>query len=469
MKIIQSKNILYLISVLFFLFSCFYAPLAPVIEPDSSSYINFSSSRTPLYPLIISSVLYLLGDIYYVSIFQILVFSLSSLILMRELLAGGFKSVLPLLALVLFLNPFFWHFHIAVLTDSLFLSFTILICAALLALVRSPQSMLAWLMLGAMVGASVMLRPVGFSFFPMIPLTYFYVFDRGDRTGRNFLISSLVVALMVFAAGKAIHYSVHGVSDSSLASRHLFAKSALISAGEAPFPKESLHGKLWNDLEANAISVRNLLDEAVFVNPGVSAFLLRNYEVYFQYRYISNMLTKYPGLSEDNLNEVIFDVGLARLKRNPIGYIGLTARHFSGLWQPFSSSFSPFVAVSNSFIERKSPLPFNENNAAVPRVLEPRFFSYIAYPSALFVWMGASLLLAVQLICFVKKRNIHRDLVIPLIMSLMVNGNFLLISLLGVGIGRYSLSMFVPMFLMSFFLLRVVAKKILVQTKYFPH
>lgn len=453
MKIIQSKKNIFLICFLYFICAWFLLPDSPIIEPDSSGYINFSSSRTSLYPLVISFVLHFFGDIYFISFLQIIFFSLSSFILMREIVASGFRVLVPLLALVLFLNPFFWLFHITVLTDSLFLSFSIFLCALLLALVRNPQNMVTWLMLGGVVGLSIELRPVGFSFLPMIPITYFYVFNKRESAKRKFIFTCLTVPLMIFAAGKVFHYSVHGPSENSLTSRHIFAKSALLSAGESSFPESSLHGKVWNDLEADAVDVRRLLEQSLYVNPGVSGFLLQNYEVYFQYRYTSDMLRKYPSLSDDNLNEVILEVGLARLRENPLGYIGLTARHFSSLWQPFSSSFPPYVKSGNNFIEAKSPLPFNENKWAIPRILEPRMFSVVAYPSAVLVGMVSILLLILQVIYLFKKENIDRIWIRPLLMSLTINGNFLLISMLGVGIGRYSLAMFVPMLLMILFVL----------------
>lgn len=58
------------------------------------------------------------------------------------------------------------------------------------------------------------------------------------------------------------------------------------------------------------------------------------------------------------------------------------------------------------------------------------------------------LILALGAFIKVLPHDLQNSLILPLIMSMMVNGNFLLIGLLGIGISRYSQSMIIPVAVM---------------------
>src|SRR5215210_466999 len=134
-------------------------PYFPLLQPDSTSYIEFNSVRTALYPLFLKVLLSSGLDLVQITYVQIVLFSLSLCFLMSALLR--IEVPRPLIAIFVALlcaNVYFSSFHRTILTESLFCSVMMLVMAFLLDFLRSGKSIflaLASLGMGLLVGIRV--------------------------------------------------------------------------------------------------------------------------------------------------------------------------------------------------------------------------------------------------------------------------------------------------------------------------
>jgi hypothetical protein len=427
---------------------CVYSGHA-VIRPDSASYINFYAIRTIGYPVFIWFFRRVLGSIDNIVYIQLLFFSASVLFLVWRLSKCKFGWFLVVGAEVsTFLVPFLTAFHYQILTESLFFSLTNIFLGLIVMLINNPRKKTIWIWLGIVAAIATTVRPVGASYIPVTPVMavlFWWFLGEGywKATGCS-LMTSIFILAVFFGGVAAVRGSDQGPS---LLSTVMFAKSALVAAGSSPYPSDDIRAKLWDRLEADGKAVRDLLEKAGEVNMAVESELRGGYEVYFEYEQGQKIMSSLPVKGKD-INDLKLKVSLRRLFDNPVGYLGLSLHNFVDLWSAFSGSFPLFVRDGNQFILNNSPLPLNATEKGIFPKMEAQPIAALAFPLLMMVGVIS---FSILLLAFSKRffdENLRRLMILPVALSLMINGNFLLVALTGVGIARYSLAMFPSMVLM---------------------
>ncbi|MEQ8392860.1 MAG: hypothetical protein RIB30_17870 [Thalassospira sp.] len=440
----------YLLPLIYFVLALIFSPDSAYLEPDSGGYINFSSSRTIGYPALIWLSSTLFGDFNDVVILQLLFFVLSISFLIKKSwnLEKGWVVVFGVIV-VSFLNPVFLRYHYSILSESIFFSCVSLVLTFVISIARNPKSIWNFILFGLSIGLSILVRPIAYSFLPLIPiismLVYFIV---GEPIWKRVICSCLACCIMI-GIGAVAERQLYGPDRVSLLPLVIFAKGMLIEAGDAPSDSKDNVKKLWDRMEEDGSDVRRLLRDASHMNLAVDQYLRQNYEVYFQYQYGQEMIQEIVKDADVDPAKLKLSVGFSRIEANLGGYLQLSARNFMDLWGVYATSFSPFVGEGNEFLNKHRPLPFNDMKQAIPGELTARTVSWLAFPmiSAAFV-LSLIVLVSGFLIPFID-RDLRADLIVPITTSLMVNGNFLLIALLGVGVARYSLAMMLPIAVMA--------------------
>ncbi|WP_417816312.1 hypothetical protein [Thalassospira alkalitolerans] len=447
-------NVLYLTSVYFvpliyFCFAILFSPETALLEPDSSGYIHFSPSRTAGYPVLLSSVALVTGDVSNVVFFQIILFCVCVSFLLKRCWSFEFGWLMvSAVSVVSFFNPFFLKYHYSVLTESVFFSLIAIILTCFIDLFRSPKNRKSWIVLGGCIGCAVLVRPVGISFIPLIPIIFLLIYFEKRPGNWKMMVSSIVVFCSFILIGQVVKYSFHGDNKESLFPLVVFAKSALVEAGPAPYLTNDPRYVVWSDLENDTEQVREILKQAKDVNFAVEQYLRQNYEVFFQFQYEIDTEKFSKEKNYISIDDLKVDVGMHRLMRSFPQYLGLIAKNYLDLWGIGAAMIPAFVDDGNYFIERNAPLPFNENGGVVSEEMSARAIGIFIYPLMMAAWVLSIIIIILGV--FFRRNYAHfgKSFNISLICSLMVNGNFLFISIIGVGVARYSLEMMIPISLM---------------------
>ena len=457
---------IYVAPFLYFIVMSWFSPVEGYLEPDSNGYINFSSARTIGYPAIIFLSSIFSGDFNDVIFVQLILFSFSCGFLIYAIfISGGGSVFVVLISPVLFLNPVFIYYHYSILTESVFFSFVVLIVSFIILVAKSPLSYVSWAGLGFCIGFSVLVRPVGYSFLPLIPLLFFLVSSIQRVFPFKGLSCGIIACAAVMISGFVAEQKIHGEERTSLLPLVVFAKGALVQAGPVPAGVGDAYAELWLRMEEDVEPVRRLLDDAAEVNIAVDRHLRQNYEVYLQYQYGREMMNELASRYNVDLASLKVNVGAGRIRENIGGYLALTAKNFMDLWGVYATYFGPFVEKGNLFIDQRQPLPFNELKRAIPGKLHPRAISWIFFPLMIFAFITSIVILIFGLLIRFTHQDLRRYLIVPIATSLMINGNFLLISLLGIGVTRYSLSMLVPISIMVLSFIVFISNLLLFQKK----
>lgn len=141
----------------------------PLIQPDTASYLAWSSERTPGYPLFLQLVGAVSPDYAMVPLVQYGLF-IAAMIALCDAFAGLMRSFWAgiVLALAIFGNLALMRHATAAMPDSLFVALLLAHAGFLLHAVRNPRP--RWLTLsGLMLGMAVLMRPLGYAFLFALP------------------------------------------------------------------------------------------------------------------------------------------------------------------------------------------------------------------------------------------------------------------------------------------------------------
>jgi len=109
----------YVIPCLFSIFLIGMAPDFAYTEPASQSYINFSSSRSIGYPVILFLSSYVFGDYNHIVVFQVLFFAVGSSFFINSIFSENRLVSLLFVSFYIFgviVNPIFIKYNYSILT-----------------------------------------------------------------------------------------------------------------------------------------------------------------------------------------------------------------------------------------------------------------------------------------------------------------------------------------------------------------
>ena len=417
-------------------------PIAPVIEPDTLSYLHFSGIRTAGYPYFLWTVERLTGDAESAVYFQVWIFAAALGALGRAVLRET-RSALFALGLVLAIaaNPELVRFHFSLLTESLFVSATVLIIAFLIRAAYRPRWRDA-AALSALMGIAIALRPVGYAFLPLLPALALLRWRDLQPSQPRFLAAAVLPAMLVILLETAVYAAHNGLPRKSLAGLHAFGKAALVETAAAnPYAAGSPYRALWDALEKDAAPARALIGDAPGF--GASKLLRGHYESVMQYSFARPEIAAAQEATGLSAHEVMSAVGFERLATAPAAYLRLTANHFGSLWLLYGASHPGAAARLNAYLDANRPLPLlAELNSEKPfaQPIPSRRIALIVQPGVLALGVVTAVAVLAAAIAILRGRA-PPTLLAAGLCGLMVNGNFLLTALTAIGLARYTLAM----------------------------
>jgi len=427
-------------------------PDVPLLQPDSSSYLSFSSSRTAGYPSFLAFAQALgLGPEQIIWL-QFVIYWASLCGLGWALLHATKEPMLAIGAIALILlNVEISKYNFTILTEALFISITMLICAAIVLCIF--QFRLRWAVIfSGLVGAAIAVRPIGYAFLPLLPIVGWVIFLLYRPQLKILAAALLIPAVLGVFLEVLLFNTLQANPRISLLGGRLFAKSAMLDVSIAnPYPPSDTRHEIWSMLEADGAKVQTIINNAP--DFGTKNFLATNYEVFFEYRFARPQLIKAAKNTNLNVTDIMREIGEKRIAAAPFTFAELVWHHYRGLWTPFTVSHPVIAARANAYLSTVGELPLVGAEDVLNQPVPARRIALIIQPLLMLCWIVTVLLPIGCLIWLWRYRSLAKPWILASIFSLMINGNFLLVAIFGVGIARYALAMWPSLILAGTFAL----------------
>jgi hypothetical protein len=436
---------LYLLPILVYgLVLAVHPPDVALIEPDSDTYVHFGEYRTAGYPLFISAARALGAALEMLPLVQ-LTLSCAALAFLGWATARVAPSRIwaPMLVLAILVNPFLAETHFQILTESLFITLTMVIVGLLALYLHAPGSGLV-AMTGVAMGLAIATRPTGYAFLPLLPVAALLVPDQ-KRWRRAIAVAiGLAAAATVIGLEMATYHERHGPERRTLLARHLFAKAGLVEAGVPnPYPQGDPRRAVWQALDEGARGARSLIREAPSF--GASAHIGAAYELELQYRFATAKIQTAASALAVHPDDIRREVAFAILSSAPRDYLGLTWHHYVRSWTLFAANHPRETPALADYLASRRPLPLDEAGGSLDEDLQPSPLALFVQPAVHALWLITIAVAGVVAARLARRRAVSAALATAAVLSLMVNGNFALVSLTGNVQPRYTLAMWPAM------------------------
>ena len=144
----------------------------PMMAIDSPTYLSWSVTRTPGYPFFLSVIKIFDPELGHLPYFQMTLFIAASAFLAHAAARlGGPWWIWLLMAGAILGNPFIWRYSWEILTESLFITLVMVFLGCVAMALRRRPAGLSWLFAASVVlGAGILVRPVGYALLGVAPL-----------------------------------------------------------------------------------------------------------------------------------------------------------------------------------------------------------------------------------------------------------------------------------------------------------
>lgn len=409
-------------------------PAGPFTTPDSIHYLNAS----PIVPLGYPFFLKVVGARGAI-IAQPILFGAALALLGREILthAGSRVLAVAVVAAVMAL-PQLRGYHASILSESLFLSLSIVFLALSVRFTYRPSwHVLALVALTAGITATV--RRTGVA---LAPVLLFMVMVHLRQLRRSDIAVLAVAAIVPFAAvigvEQAIAPVMHDGHASSLMGRHMFAKAALIEAPPAPADPDRVRAGLNQQLESADAPIRHVLAAAPRDLRGV---LSMYYETCLQGGCSDDARRLMPDLGEADQTQVMGEVGMARIRRAPFAFLDLLALNYQSLWTVDRLRYPGRAEALTAFIAAHRPLPQERMALSLQpdQVMEFQPSARVRYMqlaiSAVAIW--TAVIAIAGLLALGRTRPMTPIFAVAATAALSAQGGLLLTAALAAGFSRF--------------------------------
>jgi hypothetical protein len=405
-------------------------PGAPVLEPESASYLEGLSFRPGGYPLL----LHLIGAEGAYAVQPILAalaitwLGVEVLFATRSALAAGATM------LAIALNPFTLAYHFRILPDSLYVSLLMVQLGLIVRFVRKgtlPPILAASVVAGMMIA----LRTSGWFMLPVLALAALTVRSR-IHYSRTLFAAAVLPLVLIAGADTGARALLHPGEPVTLLSHALYGKAGLIDA-PAPEPQSPAASVLAaSSLERAFAPVRELIAQS----PGgaIARYLTANYETCIAYA-CASLLGVDPASPEARA------AARARILANPAGFLRIVWRDYRALWSPFGPARPDAEPAANAFLDAHRPLPFEEQAVVLTQTIKPVALSAAIEPALLLVGIITGILALGGLAAAARRLALPTTLAIATIAAFAVQSQFSLAALTGAGLPRTTLLMWPAM------------------------
>ena len=373
-------------------------PYTPLIEPDSSDYIQFTPVRTALYPAFLAICRALgLGPVE-ITWVQLAIFCAALAYLLTTLLRAAFpRWLLVIFVAMLAGNVLFSSFHRSILTESLYFSLTAIAVGLWLDYFRAARLNLL-LALGLVLGIMIGVRPAGLGILPMLVIAVWL--KRPENIPKWILLLAVVFPLSIgVGAERLIYKAVHGSVRDSTAQNLAMGLSAMLIKPDMMFsgPHAAQLTALGAQLYKKYQPVHRYLEAAPSLP--VRTQLSAAYEIEAQFYAFGDEIKEFAQTAGVSPAELEIELGKQIVLQNLGGYLELTLVNQFGQWSVAAKNFPPTARLLAAYADTNPAISFNGNIPYAYLHPRPTLVGLIVYPA--FLLAGAvTLLLTVGFLIF---------------------------------------------------------------------
>ncbi len=432
-KTTAGRIVLGLLSVAYALMVLSRAPTDPIQAPDTAAYLGFSPAVPAGYPVFLQTLgpkgaMLAQPTLYACAIAWLGVETLA--------LSGSLWVALAVWSGAIAI-PDLTTYHFSLLTESLFMTLSIALLAAVVRFVRRPTEVIAILMAG-ICGCAAAVRAPGLGYVPVVPLSVWLQWNHLPRARRAWMLAApLVVFIALAAAQRTVAVIVHRSDLTSLAGRALFAKASLIdAAATSPPDADPLRRRLDSILETRFEPVRR---SVALASTDVRSVLLLFYETCMQGPCAADLGR--GAWMPRWFNDLLLERALLRIERAPFAFVSLTMHEYRALWIPLRLHHPATSRDLNAFLESHRPLPFqHEALSLIPLDTQPREWLRIAQPIVALAGFTTGALMVLGVVMAAWRRTLSPALAAACLTATAAHGGLLITAMFAAGIGRYALT-----------------------------
>jgi hypothetical protein len=419
-----------------------------LLVPDSSSYLEFSPDRTVGYPLILAAVAHFDPDFRSLPYLQ-----MGCLILSAALLVEACNRVRPapviwaVVGTAVLANPFVWRYAMSIMSESLYISFSMLFLSCYLMALSSRPKGLGWLALAsAFLGITVLQRPVGYALLIAALLgTYFWKsrFSYAAIAAAGPALACILVA----CASNWIHRGVFAtqIFGGGLLASHV----ALLMPEQLPGPNEQLTARIAADLRPIASGLPHDLsgvrDYYWMTYLSLNSVLHKEILPLLTAAVATSSKTSTDALSIADMrriNTLAWNISIDTIVHEPIAYMKLVAVQFLALWTIPTMSTTEEAAhlrglLCNPTFGNYFCRAASTDSALTVRVFLPR---PVNFAKDIFLLSLMAMSFALPILALSRRRESTLLCGLALI-ALCINGQYAMTALVEDGLPRYSLAM----------------------------
>lgn len=454
----RSKNLLFFLgcAAIYVGLALAFPPYFSLTQPDSNGYINFDSTRSALYPLLLRIFFKLGLDLEQITYAQLLLFAASLMILLSALQRTGLpRWLIFLFALALGANTYFSSFARTILTESLFVTVMVMTLGCLIDYLRSGQTVFLALS-GLGVGIMIGIRPAGVAFLPILIIAALL-----KRHHRDVSIPMLVAALIAPAATgivaeRIVYRLEHGERNRSILQNLLIGRAAMLAQNDVLYsgPHADTLAALGNELYRLYAPVNVFLAGVpLCARPPFTA----TYEGGAQFQALNEEVSEASKRLGVNTEYLISELAIQTIAGNLSGYLRLVSIHYVGQWSVGSLTFPPTARAVNDYVAGYGPVPMQERLSEI--ILHPPSYpsSYVIYPAFLIAGV-ITLMLSFALIPFLLWPALGDDprryfFLLAALFSVMCQGYTIFLSLIDVSTARFLMAVYPQLCLVAIFVI----------------
>ena len=418
-------------------------PYTPLIEPDSSDYIQFTPVRTALYPAFLAICRALGLGLVEITWVQLAIFCAALAYLLTTLLRAAFpRWLLVIFVAMLAGNVLFSSFHRSILTESLYFSLSAVIAGLWINYFKSAH--LNYLLaIGLVLGVMIGVRPAGLGILPMLLFTVWL--KRPKNMSTWMLVVALVLPVSVgIGAERLIYKAAHGGVRNSTAQNLAMGLSAMLIKPNMTFsgPHAAELNALGAQLYKKYQPVHRFLEAAPSLP--VRTQLSAAYEIEGQFFAFGSEIEDAARRTGMSTAELEIELGKQIVYQNLRGYLVLTMVNQFGQWSVAAQNFPPTAWRIAAYADANPDISFNGNIPYAYLHPRPTLVGLIVYP--VFLIAGAvTLVLTVVFLVFLWRPRLMDSpegfyLGIAAFFSAMCQGYTLFISLINEWTPRFLMS-----------------------------
>ncbi len=351
------KFVLLVLPILVAIYYFLAPPSAPLVMPDTASYIHFFPDRPIGYPFILYLTKTFFGNYDKIRYLQMSAYCLAVAVLAFGV-ASLTRSVLTALIIEMgiLLHPGPMSLAQSMMSDSLSLS-AILFYAAMLIRFLDAPSMKRFAALCAIMAFAVTLRPVNLSLFPVAALAGFICWKKTSRPGWIIALTGLAICAVGVEASPIANRFINGTFGASSPLARGFVQKVLFLERSSDRVRRPDCGSDYID------SVTDPVNEYLKAAPSQFQSLLR-----FDYSQILRFEVILPGLAErhglhspSEVNPMLMCFTVARLRTHPMVLMSESVGEYWNLISNFT------------FIDQRAHDQFAAYLTAHPPAMPPGF------------------------------------------------------------------------------------------------